>query len=449
MNDNDKNNAPKSPLTPNAIFFLAVKLVAFGIILYVLLTHINDITAIVGGLFSLISPLLIGSLVALILNTPMMSIERLLRRIADKTGRKIRRRTCEIASLILTFAAALLIIYILAYSIVPQLADSVKAIYLKAQANLPQFLEWLKNLENYGINTDPIIDWINKIDINELIKNITENVMNIISALTSSVSSIISGASSIISGVVKGVTSVIFAVYILSNKSKLKRQVKEISYAYIKKERVDRAGEICALIIKTFANFFSGQCLEAIILGLLFFISMSVFGFSYPLAISSLIAVTAIIPYIGAFIGCFFGMLLIVIDDPIRAVWFLIMFLIIQQIENNLIYPRVVGGSVGLPAIWTFTAVIVGGGLFGVVGMILFIPLFSVLYTLLRENVHSRLDARGIDIPHEADEDEPAAKKKRDLGGKVLTHMQSLVHSLNDKSKKPPSDDDEGNNMQP
>lgn len=436
MNDNDKNNAPKSPLTPNAIFFLAVKLVAFGIILYVLLTHMSEISAVVGSLFSLLSPLLIGSLVALILNTPMMAIERLLGRIADKTGRKMRKRTREILSLVATFAAALLLIYVLAYSIVPQLADSVKAIYLRAQANLPQFLQWLKNLENYGINTDPIIEWINKIDVNELIKNITENVMNIIGALTSSVSSIISGASSIISGVAKGVTSVIFAVYILSNKRKLGRQLKEIAYAYIKKSHVDRIIEICTLTVRTFANFFSGQCLEAIILGLLFFISMTIFGFSYPLAISALIAVTAIIPYIGAFIGCVFGMLLIVIDDPIRAVWFLIMFLIIQQLENNLIYPRVVGGSVGLPPIWTFTAVIVGGGLFGVVGMILFIPLFSVLYTLLRENVHSRLDQREISIPHESDEDEPPKPKKHNISGQVLTYMQNVVRSLNEKTKK-------------
>lgn len=442
MNDNDKNNAPKSPLTPNAIFFLAVKLVAFGIILYVLLTHMNDISVIIGGLVSLISPLLIGGLVALILNTPMMAIDRLICRISDKTGRKIRRRTREIISLVATFAIALLLIYILAYSIFPQLGDSFMAIYQRVQANLPKFLEWLKNLENYGINTDPIIDWINTIDVNELIKNITDNVTNIIGALTSSVSSIISGASSIISGVAKGVTAVIFAVYILSNKRKLSRQLKEIAYAYIKKSRVDKAIEICTLTVRTFANFFSGQCLEAIILGLLFFIAMTIFGFSYPLAISSLIAATAIIPYIGAFIGCVFGMLLIVIDEPIRAVWFLIMFLIIQQIENNFIYPRVVGGSVGLPPIWTFTAVIVGGGLFGVIGMILFIPLFSVLYTLLRENVHSRLAERGITVPHETEEDETAEKKKRVLCPEVWSYMQNFVHSLNEKAKKAHNDDE-------
>ena len=174
-------------------------------------------------------------------------------------------------------------------------------------------------------------------------------------------SSIISGASSIISGVFTALTSVIFAAYILSNKRKLLRQVKEMTYAYIKPKTADKICEICSLSVKTFSNFISGQCLEAVILGTMFFISMNIFGFPYPLAISSLIAATAIIPYIGAFLGCFFGMLLMIIDDPIKALWFLLMFLIIQQIENNFIYPRVVGGSVGLPAIWTFTAVIIGG----------------------------------------------------------------------------------------
>lgn len=186
---------------------------------------------------------------------------------------------------------------------------------------------------------------------------------------------------------------------------------------------------------ETFSNFISGQCLEAVILGTMFFISMNIFGFPYPLAISSLIAATAIIPYIGAFLGCFFGMLLMIIDDPIKALWFLLMFLIIQQIENNFIYPRVVGGSVGLPAIWTFTAVIIGGGVCGIVGMILFIPLFSVLYTLLRGNVHSRLDARGIVIESEEEED-PPKKKKRDISGEVLLYMHNLANAAQKKAKE-------------
>ena len=432
MDENEHKNQedPRDRFTPNNIFFLAVKLVAFSIILYVILTHLSDISAIVGSLLSLISPLLIGGLVALILNTPMMAIEKLIYKIADKRGRKLRQRTCETISLGLTFVIALLIIYILCYSIFPQLGESVKAIYQKAQASFPKIIERLRGLEKYGINTAPVIDWLGGLDTTELVKKLSEYAIQFADALTSSVSSIISGASSIISGVFTALTSVIFAAYILSNKRKLLRQVKEMTYAYIKPKTADKIYEICSL-----SNFISGQCLEAVILGTMFFIFMNIFGFPYPLAISSLIAATAIIPYIGAFLGCFFGMLLMIIDDPIKALWFLLMFLIIQQIENNFIYPRVVGGSVGLPAIWTFTAVIIGGGVCGIVGMILFIPLFSVLYTLLRGNVHSRLDARGIVIESEEEED-PPKKKKRDISGEVLLYMHNLANAAQKKAKE-------------
>lgn len=435
MDEKNNRTSEHERLTPNSIFFLAVKLVAFSIILYVLLTHISELSAIIGSVFSLFSPLLIGGLVALILNTPMMALEKLINRIAEKRGKKLRRRTVEVISLIATFALAILLIYVLCYSIFPQLAESVKAIYQKALVSIPKMVEWLRELEKYGINTDPVADWLASLDMTAVLETLSEYALQLVDTLTSSLSSIISGASSIISGVFTAVTSVIFAAYILSNKQKLLRQTKQVTYAFIKKSVADKICEICSLSVKTFSNFISGQCLEAIILGSLFFVAMNIFGFPYPLAISSLITATAIIPYIGAFLGCAFGIMLMIIDDPMKAVWFLIMFLIIQQLENNLIYPRVVGGSVGLPAIWTFTAVIIGGGVCGVIGMILFIPLFSVLYTLLRENVYNRLEKRGIVI--ECDEDDPPEKKpKRDLGGEALMYVHDMTKKAMERAKK-------------
>jgi predicted PurR-regulated permease PerM len=438
MDENERKNDidSRDRFTPNNVFFLAVKLVSFGIILYVILTHLSDLSSVVSSILSLVSPLLIGCLIALILNTPMMALEKLINRIAEKRHKKISRRACESVSLSLTFIIALLIIYILCYSIFPQLGESVKTIYQKAQSNFPKMLEWLEGLEKYGINTTPVVQWLDNLDTTEIVKKLSEYAVQFADKLTSSLSSIISGASSIISGIFTALTSIIFAAYILSNKRKLKRQLKEMTYAYIRKKTADMLCEICALSVKTFSNFISGQCLECIILGTMFFIAMNIFGFPYPLAISSLIAATAIIPYIGAFLGCFFGMLLMIIDDPIKSVWFLVMFLIIQQLENNLIYPRVVGGSVGLPPIWTFAAVIIGGGVCGIIGMILFIPLFSVLYTLLRENVHSRLDTRGIVI--EKDDDDSVVKKnKRDIGGEILLQAHKLYKSaeVNFKAK--------------
>ncbi len=435
-NENERGGIDnRDRFTPNNVFFLAVKLVSFGIILYAVLNHIAELSSVVASIIGLVTPLLIGCLIALILNTPMMAIERLINRIADKAHKKISHRACETVSLILTFAIALLIIYILCYSIFPQLGESVKAIYQKIQSNFPKMLVWLEGLEKYGINTTPIVDWLDNLDTTELVRKLSEYAVQFADTLTSSLSSIISGASSIVSGIFTALTSVIFASYILSNKRKLTRQLKELTYAYIKKKTADMLCEICALSVRTFSNFISGQCLECIILGAMFFITMNIFGFPYPLAISSLIAATAIIPYIGAFLGCFFGMLLMIIDDPLRVVWFLVMFLIVQQIENNFIYPRVVGGSVGLPPIWTFSAVIIGGGVCGIVGMILFIPLFSVLYTLLRENVHARLDSRGIVI--EKDDDDAVPKKeRRDVSGEIFMHVHKLVKSAELKAKE-------------
>lgn len=161
--------------------------------------------------------------------------------------------------------------------------------------------------------------------------------------------------------------------------------------AYFKPKTAEKIKSVGMLTVTTFLNFFSGQCLEAVILGIIFFIAMSIFGFPFATVISVIIALTAIIPYVGAFLGCAVGVILIFMQDPMKALLFIVMFLVIQQLENNLIYPRVVGTSVNLPAIWTFTALIVGGALFGVVGMLFFIPLTSVLYTLLKNDVNYRI----------------------------------------------------------
>ena len=183
----------------------------------------------------------------------------------------------------------------------------------------------------------------------------------------------------------------IFAIYVLAQKEKLKRQTKNLLQAYLKQPVSETVWKVGKLTSITFQKFISGQCLEACILGTMFFITMSIFQIPYALLISVLIAVTSLIPIWGAFIGCIIGCFLIAVVDPMRALGFLIMFLIIQQIEGNLIYPHVVGGSIGLPSIWVLAAVTVGGKLYGIVGMIFFIPICSVLYTLLKENVRYRL----------------------------------------------------------
>lgn len=381
---------------PSAMFIAAVKLIAVGIVIYVGLSRIDSIWDAIAYVYNIFKPLVMGAIVALILNTPMVAIERLLTKIFRRFTEKQHKRLISGLAILLTFVFLFLIVYIIGDTVVPQIVESFKSIFQKIRENIPRYLELLNGLEEYGFNTDPVAEWLTTIDINELINKISENAQSIINTVISSASSIVSGAFNVI-------TSVVFTVYILSNKKKLSCQVKKIMYAYLKKSIVDRTIRIGTLVTKTFTNFFSGQCIEVVILGTLMFIAMTIFRFPYALTISAILTLTALIPYIGAFVGGAFGCLLILIDDPFKALLFVVMFLIIQQIENHLIYPRVVGGSVGLPAIWTFAAVIIGGGVWGVLGMLLFIPIFSVIYTLLRENVYSRLSRRGIEVAYDSE----------------------------------------------
>ena len=188
----------------------------------------------------------------------------------------------------------------------------------------------------------------------------------------------------------------IFAIYILLRKETLAVQFKKMTYAFLPERVADEMIRILTMAEKTFSNFMAGQCVEAMILGSLFFAAMLLFRLPYALMISVLIAFTALIPVFGAFVGCFIGAFLILVTSPMKAVEFVVLFCILQQLENNLIYPRVVGTSVGLPAMWVMMAVTVGGSTTGVVGMLVSVPLASVLYSLLREKVYRNLRVRRV-----------------------------------------------------
>lgn len=393
MDRNEKktgaDSAKRSSLRSGFGFAATLKIVLCAVALYVGLNHLGVIFGALGWVVGIFEPLLIGALLALILNTPMRAFEGLLHKLGTKLKTKPRRRLIEIVALILTFLCAFLVIYIVGGTVIPQLGESIKTMVMSIQRNIPEFMKLLDELEGRGINTAPIEKFLSDIDVNDMIKKVTDNAINIINTILSS-------ATSIVTGLFKAISAVVFAVYILANKKHLGMQIKKLSYAYLERSTVDHACDIVTMSERTFSDFISGQCLDAFILGMLMFITMSIFRFPYALAISVLIMVTALIPYIGAFLGGAFGVLLMIMDDPIRALLFVVLFIVVQQIDNHLIYPRVVGGSVGLPAIWTFAAVIIGGGLFGVLGMVLFIPVFSVFYTILGANVKRRLADRNI-----------------------------------------------------
>ena len=205
-------------------------------------------------------------------------------------------------------------------------------------------------------------------------------------------------AKSIVSAVSTFFISFVFSCYILLQKEKLSVQVRKLMYAFMPKDWTEIFIALGSVTYKTFSSFLTGQCLEAVILGCMFFIAMSIFGMPYALLIAVLVAFTALIPIFGAFIGCAVGALLIFMVNPLQAVGFVAMFLVLQQIEGNFIYPHVVGSSVGLPSMWVLVAVSVGASLMGVVGMLIFIPIVSVVYTLLRGIVNRRLKERKIEV---------------------------------------------------
>lgn len=340
--------------------------------------------------YGIVKPFLIGAAIAFVLNIPMRVLEqKLLRRWQGKLARKLKRPV----SMVLSLVAVALVIALVLGTVVPQVTSTAAEVGRKIPGfvekaiawldditeNNPVFAEQIQKLEGIEIKWDTLFD-----NVVDFLKNGAADVLT----------STVSVASGIISGIVNAVISFIFALYILFQKEKLENQGRRIVSAFLPEKAAAKIQEIFALLYKNFSSFITGQCMEAVILGVMFVITMSIFRMPYALMVGVLIAFTALIPIVGAFIGCSVGAFLILIDNPLQAMWFVILFLVLQQIEGNLIYPKVVGNSVGLPSIWVLLAVSLGGSLFGVVGMLVFIPLTSTGYTLFRESVNSRNEAK-------------------------------------------------------
>ena len=345
-------------------------------------------------LFGILSPFLAGGVVAFVLNIPMRAFEeKLLSGWKGKTAGKVKRPLCMVLSLV----SVTLVITIVVWTVVPQVASTATEVGKKIPAfteqvlkelekltiQYPELAKQVENLEELNLDWDTALD--NMVDF---MKNGAVDMLN----------STVSVASGIISGIVNAVISFIFALYILAQKERLADQGKRILTAYLPGNVSGRVLEICSLLYRNFSSFITGQCLEAVILGAMFVVSMSIFRMPYALMVGVLIAFTALIPIVGAFIGCVVGAMLIAVTDPWKALMFIVLFLVLQQVEGNLIYPHVVGSSVGLPSIWVLVAVSVGGSLMGIAGMLVFIPLTSVLYALFREFVYQRLQAKGLQV---------------------------------------------------
>lgn len=360
-------------------------LVILAILLYLGVQHLDAVWGVVKNLFGLISPFVLGACIAFVLNVPMRAIEGKIEKISR--GRKKYTRPL---SLVLTIVSVILVILIVLFVVVPELGATIVSL----KDLVPPFLIKVQKMAEELFAENPeIVKQISSIKLD------WESILNEIIAFLkngagSFLNSTFTAAMSVVSGITNFGIGVVFACYILLQKEKLGVQVKKSLYAFVSVKKADRIIEICTLSHKTFASFLTGQCTEALILGSMFFVTMLILRLPYALLVGILIAFTALIPIFGAFIGCVISVFLILMVSPVKALVFVIMFFVLQQLEGNLIYPHVVGNSVGLPSIWVLVAVTLGGNVMGILGMIIFIPLISVLYTLFREEVYKRIQGR-------------------------------------------------------
>ncbi len=367
-------------------------LVIFTAFVVLCFWNYDTVFSVLSYLFGILLPFLLGGAMAFVINVPMDFIEdKILFR--NKKSKFFLNKWARPISLVITLIILFAVLGFVFLVLVPQIANSFVSIGDSMQRVWPEVEGYVTTI---FADKDLIIDFIETIEFNW-----NEVVQFVLSFIQSGAGSIIDITVSLAFGIISFMTTaiigLIFAVYILIQKEKLGLQGRKVVFAFFRKGRAEAIIEVAELTNKTFASFLTGQCTEAIIIGVIFVIVLSLLKLPYAILIGVLISFTALIPVFGAFIGCIVGAFLILLVNPYQAIFFIVIFLIIQQIEGNLIYPYVVGSSVGLPSIWVLVAVSLGASLMGVVGMLIFIPITSVLYALFREVVYIKLKKNNID----------------------------------------------------
>ena len=372
-------------------------LIAFAVLLYLGIQNLAVVLKYVKLLWGLLLPFVLGGAMAFVLNVPMSFIERhLFGKVREKNNKagKAASKLARPVSLVLSIVFVILLILIVVLVVAPELGTTLVSVVKKVEEDIPLAQKWITDTFN---GDSEIVKWASAIEIDP--QKILDSIVSVLkNGADNLVSSTITVTMGIVSMAVNFAIGFVFACYVLLQKEKLGKQVLKATYAILPVKVVEYQSHVCTLASKIFASFITGQCIEAVILGSMFFVTMTIGRFPYAMLIGVLISFTALIPVFGGIIGCWVGFFLILMVSPLKAFMFLGWFVILQQIEGNLIYPHVVGNSVGLPAIWVLMAVTLGGNLMGIVGMLIFIPLVSVLYTLFREWVYARLDKKKVKI---------------------------------------------------
>ena len=433
-------------------YFFWLKILLTIAVLALAVIHFDVVCDVISETFHILMPFLVGAVIAFILNLPMRSIEKLcFGKVKNKYILKIKRPV----SIVLAIVFLCALIALLGIAVIPQVTVTAKMLPDKIETFWYTSVDKLEEIvETYPEETEMLmleVDKLSEIEIDwqALLVQIKDFFFNGFGG--SFIKGIFSVTGKIGGGIVNAVIAFIFSIYILAQKEKLCMQGKRILSAFMSEKTYRKTAKVISMLMTNFSNFISGQCIEAVILGLLVMIAMAIFQFDYVLLIGVLVAFTALIPIVGGFIGCGVGAFLFLMVDPMTALWFVILFLVVQQIEGNLIYPYVVGNSVGLPSMWILAAITVGGSVMGIGGMLFFIPLFSTAYMLLRDTVNERnrakewtTEALKEKISAYKDDDEPGNKKGFFLFKKKTTENKDEVkkqpvqktNSQNTKAKK-------------
>ena len=367
------------------------ELIVFTALLVVALWKFDVVLDVLKTIGQIIFPFILGGAIVFVINVPMSFLEKKIFENVKKEN-KAARKLARPVSLLLTIVLVVGVIALVMIGVIPQLTKTMGSLMINITDFIPQIKIWIRDFFHDNREIMKLVDQVQfKPDQAirwgiSLLGNGAGNMMN----------TTMSAVGSVVSGLATFFIAFSFACYVLFQKEKLHVQIRKVLFAFLPKQKAEAFLKVCSLTYRTFANFLTGQCLEAVILGCMFVVTLSILRMPYALLIGVLIAFTALIPIFGAFIGCAVGSFLIFMVSPKQAIIFIIVFLVLQQIEGNLIYPHVVGESVGLPSIWVLAAVTIGGNLMGIVGMLVFIPLLSVVYTIFRKVVYQRLKKRHI-----------------------------------------------------
>ncbi len=394
FNENKNGADERFPLNKKTLKFILI-IVSFTLVLSWVLNHTSSFTGILSNILALFSPFLTGACLAFIINTILKPIEKLWEKVPEKRRTKhfdkVKRPLCLTFSAIIVFGAVFSILFM----IIPQLIKTISSF----ATMLPQYIDNLENLLDKGMKMLEKYNFVlPSIDLNwtkagEFLDKFLSNYAD------SFINKTVDITTSIVTVIVNFVIAIFFSLYVLSQKEKIGRHLKRLLYAVRPRRKAEKIISFVNFTSETFSKFVTGQLLEAVIIGVLCFIGMLILKIPYPAMISVLIGFTALIPVFGALFGTIVGALLILIVAPVKALWFVIFIIVLQQIETNLIYPKVVGKSVGLPGILVLVSVSIGGSAFGIAGMLFSVPVCTVLYCVYKELVAKKL--KGKDIPEE------------------------------------------------